>query len=405
MAKFTLKVKLTPAERNYTIIITSIFLIIFILQSISGRLSMNDFKVYYLAAKSFLTSGDVYHQAYGLSSGYYKYSPFALIIFVPFSLLPFFYAKSIYFLICTSLLGFTIILAKRLWFDILAYRIKDSVYLLIATSVIAFSHLFRDLQLGNINLILLLLSLLSLKMLLDKKNISAAFLIGIILLFKPHFLILLPLLAMRKRWTTLLYILFFLVIGILIPSVFVGFKADLTLHSEWIEAIAAHNASFLDSQNTLQILLYKIFIRKIFPEAGNLYSLIIIVLIALIIFVLVLRNLKNEKKLQNNNLVAHNFSFEFFILIGLIPSLVLTDTEHFLYSIPIIIYILIYLFHYRKILMIIISIITFLLYVGTWGDVLGKYSYYLEHHGSLGIGNLMIIGISLYIYTRNSIHT
>lgn len=60
-------------------------------------------------------------------------------------------------------------------------------------------HLVRELYLGNINIILLCLSLLALQNYLDGKNRSGSILFGIILLTKPFYLLLLLPLLFRKK--------------------------------------------------------------------------------------------------------------------------------------------------------------------------------------------------------------
>lgn len=77
---------------------------------INGRFHLWDFHVYYHAAEDWLSGGEVYGKSYGLSSGFYKYSLTALIPFVPFTFLPYFWAASVYYF---SLLFLIIQFTKR----------------------------------------------------------------------------------------------------------------------------------------------------------------------------------------------------------------------------------------------------------------------------------------------------
>ncbi|MEI6456446.1 MAG: hypothetical protein WCO93_09170, partial [bacterium] len=61
-----------------------LFLTAFIFENINGRFWLNDFKVYYMAAKALLTGNQVYDLPFGEPSGYYKYSPFVLFFFFPY---------------------------------------------------------------------------------------------------------------------------------------------------------------------------------------------------------------------------------------------------------------------------------------------------------------------------------
>jgi len=55
------------------------------------------FKVYYLSAKAMLDGQQIYGVHHGLDSGFYKYSPFVLLIFIPFTFLNFKLACIIYY--------------------------------------------------------------------------------------------------------------------------------------------------------------------------------------------------------------------------------------------------------------------------------------------------------------------
>lgn len=400
MNKSWIRKHLSPRETRFAIIVTSLFLILLVLQNINGRFWMNDFKVFYLAAKSFLQGEPVYHQQFGLSSGFYKYSPLSLLIFIPFSLLPYFYAKLIYYLICTCFISLTIIASKKIWREVFGDKMQDSIYILIIAAIIAGGHLFRELHLGNINLLLLFALLSTLKLILSKKEKSAGLLLALIILIKPHFIVLIPLLFIREKNITLLSMTAGLMIGFFIPAFIVGFGENITLHLEWINTIVRHNASFLDSQNTIHIIFYNLFVRYIYADAGMFYMILLVALVALFILIFVLRNLRHERSSNDFRPASLNFTFEFLLIISIIPNLVLTDTEHFMYSLPLIVFILIFLFYSMNFNIIIISAIAFLLYIGNWGDFLGEYSYVVAHYGSLGIGNLIIAGISLYVFTK-----
>ena len=122
---------------------------------INGRFHQWDFQVYYSAAADWLSGGEVYGKSYGLSSGFYKYSLTALIPFVPFTFLSYFWASSFYYF---GLL-FLVIKFIRKWSKWL--RNKESYWSYIAvfwiTLIFFGDHLERELFLGNINFLLLVL--------------------------------------------------------------------------------------------------------------------------------------------------------------------------------------------------------------------------------------------------------
>jgi len=385
-------------ERRFTLVVTLLFIILLVFQNINGRFWMSDFKVFYHAAQAFVQGEPVYHRAFGLDSGNFKYSPFALLPFVPLSFLPYFYAKLIYYLICTCFISLTIIASKRIWDVLTIGQSQQNIYILVSMAIICGGHLFRELHLGNINLLVLYALLAVLSLTIKNKDKTAGLLFALVLLFKPHFIVLIPLLLLRRKWKMLLSMLIGLLIGFLIPALFVGFAKDFVLYSEWINAIIQHNNYFFDQQNTIHIILYNLFVKYILADPGAGFILFLISVVALGLLFFVLRNLKIESSSQDQQLAKADFTFEYLLIISLVPSLVLTDTEHFMYSMPLLAFILIYLFKSKNVKLIIISILAFFLYIGHMGDLLGNTSDLIADNGGLGIGNLFIIGICLYIF-------
>ena len=58
-----------------------------VLLFINQRFQLSDFNVYYGAADALMNGEQVYGKSFGLSSGFYKYSPEALVPFLPFAFL------------------------------------------------------------------------------------------------------------------------------------------------------------------------------------------------------------------------------------------------------------------------------------------------------------------------------
>jgi hypothetical protein len=116
----------------------------------------------------------------------------------------------------------------------------------------------------------------------------------------------------------------------------------------------------------------------------------------------VLRNLQIERTKNNDSdIVKDNFIFEFIILISIIPIITITDSEHFLLSIPLIMYILFnfsLLYPYGKKFYIGLLIVVFLLYGGNWHDLIGhNMSSLIDNYGVLGYANILLIVIALMI--------
>ena len=101
----------SAAAKRFVIITFLLCLGYYILETINGRAQMADFRVYYDAANAFLHNTQLYGKSFGVSSGFYKYSPFACIPFIPLAVFPYAVASVIYYLLVTfSMIWFSLYL-------------------------------------------------------------------------------------------------------------------------------------------------------------------------------------------------------------------------------------------------------------------------------------------------------
>src|SRR6187401_3049535 len=93
---------------------TILFAAVFTIEKINGRFWLNDFKVYYSAAQALVNHQQVYGTPFGLDTGFYKYSPFVAMLFVPYTLFSFDVAAVIHFIILCAATILAIIMLVRL---------------------------------------------------------------------------------------------------------------------------------------------------------------------------------------------------------------------------------------------------------------------------------------------------
>ena len=151
-------------------------------------------------------------------------------------------------------------------------------------------HLVRELYLGNINIILLCLSLLALQNYLDGKNRSGSILFGIILLTKPFYLLLLLPLLFRKKLKAIGILAITVAAGLLFPFIFMGWDRTLSFYSGWIKIMMLHGTVF-PGKNTLEYMVRYYFIPDLPWYAG------LIILLVMVIFscIFIRFNLEQEK--------------------------------------------------------------------------------------------------------------
>ncbi len=366
----------------------------YLLELANGRAQMADFRVYYDAAYALINDTQLYGKAFGVSSGFYKYSPFAALVFTPLALLPYGLASLIYFILIAT----AVVTASLLFVHFLirnsGYQNQEStsklIWVLVLTSVFMADHIERELHLGNVNLFLLLMAFVCFR-LMDRKPLMSGLVFAFILLFKPHFLILLPYLIWKKKWKTLAGAAIGLVAGWLLPAIFIGWKDNLGLHSEWLMAMRDHNVVLHESPNTL----YGIVNHFLINHAGsNMLVLMTLLVVGVLFFLFMQRNktVLGPKK---------NLFIEFFILIALIPNLTHTDTEHFMWTWPLVTFIFFHIVHKnvrKRLLSAVLMALAFVPYCLNSPDIVGKKLQMLfDEGGLLGIANLVIIAVVLLV--------
>ncbi|MBK8497685.1 MAG: DUF2029 domain-containing protein [Flavobacteriales bacterium] len=227
------------------------------------------------------------------------------------------------------------------------------------------------------------------------------------MLAKPHFVVLLPLLLMRGHaravWTSLTTAL----AGLLLPVLFIGHSASMAYHHEWLGEMAKHNASLIytggeayNSVDTVYSFLHRAMLKYFVAAPNTTEALVILGGIATIIGGVVLCNQKRERDLVA--LPSHTV-FEYFLLLALVPSITLTDTNHFLFSMPLVMLLMHHLVPRADPKWLIVAALPILLaYGGNWADALGDLSDRMVHYGVLGIANLGLIAAGTFLLLRRS---
>ena len=94
------------------------------------------------------------------------------------------------------------------------------------------------------------------------------------------------------------------------------------------------------------------------------------------------------------------FTFVYLLAIAFIPIITVTDSEHFLFSLPIVMYSLFLLFSNRPkaVWKKAVMILAYVMYGGNWHDLWGhSISVFFTQNGILGLGNILLIGMLVWI--------
>ncbi len=388
--------KKTVSENKWFILFSVFFFcLIFTLENINGRFWLYDFKVYYLAAKALVSGNQVYGIPFGLDTGFYKYSPFTLLTFTPYCLFPFFTASCIHF----TVISFATILSvlaiqKILTHSVFSINLQKKNLIMSISIICIVRHLFRELHMGNVNIIIVMLLSSGLLLSLKNKSLLSGILIGLAIMIKPYFIILLLPMFFYKKTKTILSVGITILFSISITFLILGFSNSINLHKNWLTAMLGHN-SYITSNDTLQSI-FNYYFNAGLSNSFQLYVLIFVV-ITYSLFTLFSKKIQQTLTIPDNNKQLP-FVIGYFVLFAVIPNILLTDTEHFLFSLPLILFLLNYLFISKNYLSVCLFVLLIFFYSGNSSDIMGnELADKIDKMGLLGISNILLIIFSLRV--------
>lgn len=306
----------------------------------AGRSGMADFRVYFDAAATWAAGGSPYGQAFGVSSGFYKYAPVALVPFFPLVALGWAAARWVYWALLLALFAWGMPRLLEGMHRLLSAGqthspIPHRALLMLALVLCSSHHVGRELLLGNVNAVLLAALggwwwTLNRAARFDDTAPGeasgrglwtgvAAVGLGAIWAFKPHFLVLLPWLVVRRPLQHAVLSVLAFAGWLLLPAIGVGWEENLGLLGEWWETIRMHNTDTSHSSNTLASWWGLQAPWNAVPP--------LLVMAAWGAWVLHRRR---------RGVGERGAFLEVAVVVALLPNLVHTDTEHFMWSLPLV---------------------------------------------------------------------
>jgi hypothetical protein len=380
---------------GFMIFVAIACLLTFTLNMINGRFDLGDFRVYYSAARNLIFGGPVYMVSFDDGSGFYKYSPTTLFFFMPYIIFNFKVAEIIHFFVLGTIYWYTMICISKLINNyFLTENIKHEVWLLSISFACILIHFSRELFLGNINIILVLLCCFSIRKFLIGKDLQGSILLGIVILAKPYFLFLLLPLVLRKKWKALVWLLVTISCGLIIPFIYPGPQKSISLYSDWIKSILNHQGDF-PGMTSISYLC-----NNIVPSWPSWGIFVIFALISMLASAFILNNIYLEKQQHTfTGLSDMNFIFEWFFIIALLPNLIKTDWVLMLFNAPLITFIIFYIASKKQYWWIPILIILLFFYSANSDDLLGRaLSHKILESGLMGLSNFLLVVVSLIMF-------
>jgi hypothetical protein len=224
------------------------------------RKDMTDFGVCYRGGQRIIQGETLYR----VSDGHlqFKYSPAAAAFFAPLALLPWEAAKAAWYVLEIAFLAGIFLIFSR----ILALPGKRAASVFLWTFLIELKFLGRELELGQVNLLILFALTLMLYCLIREKETRAGWLWGGTLIFKPYALVFLPYFLIKRRFRALAAGIVAPAAGLILPALFYGIKGSFVVLREWPATLSKSTAGLLASYDNAS--LYG-FLLKAFPTASG----------------------------------------------------------------------------------------------------------------------------------------
>lgn len=375
--------------RSFLVVATLLVLASLVLEHVNGRFWLSDFRVYYMAADNLRHGLPVYDQVFGVDTGLYKYAPVVLYFFLPYTFLSFHVAGIIHFLLIGLFTMACFVVIERSLSQLFAPLPAVAGRALLGLLCIAVL-LARELHMGNINMGLILLSVWGIERWLTGRTRTAGVLWGLVWLIKPYLLLMLVPLVMRREWRILRTATATMAIGFLAPLVFQRPVSGWELDLHWIRSMQYHTEVMFSPDHFGQL-----WATHLGTPLSTTMTLLFIALAGLSLAVFTWSNVKRGRQGSMGRL---DRAFELWLAIAVVPNLVITDQQHFMFSLPLILFILAYFFTHRDRWGVWAFVLVMLLYGTRSSDLWsGPLENQLVAWGALGIGNLLLIGLACSI--------
>ena len=361
-------------------IVALVLALALVLEMVNGRFWLNDLRVYVMAADALKHGDAVYGLPFGLDTGFYKYAPGLLYFFVPYTCIPFAAACVLHFALISAALLSVFLRVERMLMQHLFLVHPPKVVLRAFVGFLCVAvHVVRELHLGNVNLLLLWCVVVALEAVLEERDLTAGVLLGLAIFVKPYLLLCAMPMVVLRRTAVLGWALVAVGIGLALPVVLEGPAMGWSLNGSWIAAMRAHG-DYLTSANTARSLVSNIIGREL-PAR---WDLLFIAGAGILVGVVTRQKMRHGR---SEALVVGTA-----MALACVPLLVITDVQHFLLALPLILLVLAQLFRRSSPRRAVLFILAMLAYstdsTDLWGSELATR---FQHAGLVGWGAALLL--------------
>jgi len=237
-----------PKIKRFALSLGGILVLGFLVRIATGN---GDFKVMLEAAKLVATHKSPYHVWIFVSEGnydFYFYSPLWAMMLIPFSHLPNFIPNLLWLLANTWFLYRVWILLAE-FTDPSVLTQKGKRWVLALCILMSVRYILYNFEMIQMTIFLLWGALESLRFFRHNRYLAGGALLALIINIKILPLVLIPWLIYRKEFKGAACTMCFSLMYLLIPALFIGWQANLHLHSEWWKMINPMNPEHLSESD------------------------------------------------------------------------------------------------------------------------------------------------------------
>ena len=212
-----------------------------------AAVKMPDLEVYWRAGQRAAAAEPLYRvedEHYQL-----KYLPAFAVLAIPLGALPLDVARAAWFAMSIGLLAVAFPLTLRV-----LPNPRVAPRWLIAACVVALGKFYaREIVLGQVNLLLLVLVLGALVAMRSGREAAAGGLIALATVVKPHALLLMPWLAARRNLLSMSTASIGLLLAVVVPALSYGWQGTLDLHRAWLATVTGSTPALLSNPDNVSI--------------------------------------------------------------------------------------------------------------------------------------------------------
>jgi alpha-1,2-mannosyltransferase len=247
--------KTMSSRRKIALFMLLGFLFFMSLFLIKVKDDMEDFEVNYKAGQRLLWGETLYR--FEDEHFMFKYFPCSALIYVPLSYLPLAAAKSIWY----SLVVFCSVSLFCFSRKLAASSQKKDGFLIALPPLILARYFFREIELGQINALVTMILVLMVWLMSSgtekasrNKDIISGWLWGMATALKPYAVIFFPYFIIKRKWKAVLSGFVFVVLALLVPSLYYGFEGNLRVLKEWYSTLSQSTPRLLSTWDNISLI-------------------------------------------------------------------------------------------------------------------------------------------------------